>query len=378
MKKLIWDEEDEITRDVIDDITEWTFDYGYEDFYSFMQKRILGQENLNVVCANVFTYLRAASRGSFTNQNMLLAAPSGTGKTETFRAMKDYFSEAIPSLPVFMVDTMQLTPSGFKGANLEDIFAPLIASTHNTDSPVAIVFLDEFDKRLINVDTSTDSFNKAVQYNLLSILEGANIYDKGRTSGGCIDTSHILFIGMGSFDEFRQKKSEVKRPIGFNSEESKSADYSLITRETLLEMSTAPELIGRFTHVANYSALSFESIDSIINKLVLDLSLYHECDIIIKEPYREMLHTLSGSKFGCRAFNSKLSEDIMSVSSDALLHKKNDILTITLSDQITYRWRKLNKKELEGMKHMEEFLAKAFDVLEPDSEKDSNETGIEP
>lgn len=375
MKKLMWNEHDDEVCDVVDNITEWTFDYGYEDFYNFMSGRILGQKNLSIVCANVFSYLRAASRGSFINQNMLLAAPSGTGKTETFRAMKDYFNETIPSLPVFMIDTTQLTPSGFKGANLEDVFAPLITATNGTDSPIAIVFLDEFDKRLMNMDVSADSFNKTIQYNLLSILEGANIYDKNK---GSIDTSHILFIGMGSFDAFRQTRTEVKKSIGFNTENVVPADYSSITRDTLLEMSTAPELVGRFSHVVNYSALSSDSIDAIIDKLTLDLSLYHECDIIIKKPYRDMLHTLSKSKFGCRAFNNRLSEDILSVIPEALLHRKNDILTITLSDRITYRWRKFNQKELKSMKCMEDFLSKAFEKLEENNEGIQDEAVVEP
>lgn len=374
MKKLMWNEHDDEVCDVIDNITEWTFDYGYEDFYNFMSGRILGQKNLSIVCANVFSYLRAASRGSFINQNMLLAAPSGTGKTETFRAMKDYFNETIPSLPVFMIDTTQLTPSGFKGANLEDVFAPLITATNGTDSPIAIVFLDEFDKRLMNMDVSADSFNKTIQYNLLSILEGANIYDKSKD---CIDTSHILFIGMGSFDDFRQTRTEVKRSIGFNTENVVPADYSSITRDTLLEMSTAPELVGRFSHVVNYSALSSDSIDAIIDKLTLDLSLYHECDIIIKKPYRDMLHTLSKSKFGCRAFNNRLSEDILSVIPEALLHKKNDILTVTLSDRVTYRWRKFSQKELKSMKCMEDFLSKAFEKLEENNEGAQDEAVVE-
>lgn len=52
---------------------------------------MLGQEEVELIVANIYNYISVLACKKKTNHNMLLAAPSGCGKTEIYRALRDLF-----------------------------------------------------------------------------------------------------------------------------------------------------------------------------------------------------------------------------------------------------------------------------------------------
>lgn len=87
-------------------IRDWLEGNPYQELLEYMKSRVMGQENIAIVVANVYNYLKNVSIPDTGMEmpthgncnNMILAAPSGSGKTETYRAFKDYFKKRIPAL----------------------------------------------------------------------------------------------------------------------------------------------------------------------------------------------------------------------------------------------------------------------------------------
>jgi ATP-dependent Clp protease ATP-binding subunit ClpX len=90
-----------------------------------------------------------------------------------------------------------------------------------------------------------------------------------------IDTTNILFIGMGAFvglDEIIKKRTSKSKTIGFNSfddnsidvEEDKILDYT--TAVDLKKFGLIPELIGRFPVITHTNQLEKEDLIRIIKE----------------------------------------------------------------------------------------------------------------
>lgn len=322
-------------------------DDSYADLSDYLSSRIIGQNDIKRVCSNVFIYLKTIWRGLTPNNNMIITAPSGTGKTETYRALKDYFKNNIPGLQVLLIDATQLTPSGYRGSNIEDMFAPLFNGRDK--EPPAIVFIDEIDKRLMPTNAGMDSFNSAVQYNLLSIIEGGTITDTNRRGerGQSINTSKIMFIGLGSFDAYKQKKIS-KRSIGFTDNEVIDSCNEIFTPETLLEAGATPELMGRFPFVLNYNRLDESTLRKIIQKNVDEFAFLYDCDVQIEPAYINKLLALADSPFGCRAIKNEIQNTLLRIYTSAMnkSHGINEIiLDVTLNENESFVWRDYTEEE---------------------------------
>ena len=252
------------------DINLWLERTDFTDFEKTISKKVIGQEELTIVLANVYNYLSNVINGNKINNNMLLAAPSGSGKTETYRALKDYFKEEIPTLRIIHFDTSQLSANGFRGVNMAEILKPFAEA--GIREAVGLVFLDEFDKKLVPSFTSGgNNVNQEIQGGLLGMLEGADIKIPGTNIS--VNTNKLMFIGMGSYDSFRKTKNEKPRNIGFGQNEErdeKEIFYEHITREDILSVGGTNELVGRFPFLINYDKLSKDAVLKIIDNIIYD------------------------------------------------------------------------------------------------------------
>ena len=97
----------------------------YKSFRGEIARRVKGQQELDKVLINVYNYFENIHKGEKTKNNILIAAPSGCGKTETFRALREYFKTAIPGLPIGQIDMTSITEEGFKGSDTKAVIAPL-------------------------------------------------------------------------------------------------------------------------------------------------------------------------------------------------------------------------------------------------------------
>ena len=351
------------STDVFDELDEWVSKpTAYYDLLNYTKEVVVGQPLLDLVITNIYIHLRSILRGFKTNNNMIITAPTGSGKTETYRAIKEFFKKAVPDLPVFMVDVSRLTPSGFKGSNLEDVLSPLF-DLHEEEPP-AIVFLDEIDKRLNPID----SFDLVVQNNLLSILEGGYITEVDRRSASRerVCTRNVLFIGLGSFEHFRKEKKAEKH-IGFNSTNDTFVENAF-THDTLVESGASYEIVGRFSHIINYDKLNDEAIKKITLKIQSDLCFMYDCDLHLTDEYKECLRALANDKYGCRTLSNKIRDDMLHVVTKAMGKGYNEItpvLDITLDvNKSDFIWREYTKEEKEILDSIDPFTEKDLDELD--------------
>lgn len=298
-------EDAEEAIDIKADIKAWLSKTSFADFLAAISKRVKGQVDLERFMANVYHYFTIIAAGGRPNNNVLLAAPSGCGKTETFRALKDYFKNQLPHLPIAQIDMSTITEAGFRGADSKEAIRCLIenSQTHG----VGLIFMDEFDKKLIPSYTSAgNNVNAAVQAQLLTLIEGLEI-------PGCgVDTNNTLFVGLGSFDTCRSKRAVVPKSLGFNAEAKAPVDhYDDITREDMIQLGASYELLGRFSMVVNYHKLDEQTIDHIIDDNIYKIAKSVGYAVQLTDEKRAQMHQHANGKFGCRMLYNEILDGVM-------------------------------------------------------------------
>ncbi|MCR5145192.1 MAG: AAA family ATPase [Lachnospiraceae bacterium] len=309
--KEIEDGDEKPCSEIVLKIREWLDSTAFNSFCQEITKEVIGQEETKKILANIYNFLECIAYGKRHNNNMLLAAPSGCGKTQTYRALKKYFKEQIQGLSISQVDMTSVTEEGFKGKNTSDVVADLF--NRPKDNGVGIVFMDEFDKKLIPSFSGKGSdVNAAVQNQILTLIEGRKIRPYNDKIPVEIDTNNTLFIGLGSFDSCREKKQIVVHHMGFGQENEDGEDhYTEITREDMISLGGSYELIGRFSMIINYHKLDRAAVEKIIDKALAEEIENIECDIELSDTMRQHLFDNSNSKYGCRLLKSIIHDNVM-------------------------------------------------------------------
>jgi ATP-dependent Clp protease ATP-binding subunit ClpX len=152
--------------------------------------------------------------------NVILPGPSGTGKTECFRAIARMLG-----VPFHIADASRLTQAGYVGDDVETLIQGLMESAdHDVErAEWGIVFLDEFDKIARKSGRDGMGFRdiggEGVQQALLKLVEGSKVaVPRGMgqkmmammQATDIIDTENVLFICAGSFDGIQE---EVKKRL---------------------------------------------------------------------------------------------------------------------------------------------------------------------
>lgn len=301
--------EEEIIQkaDVKQQIKIWLNRTNFKHFSDYVTGKVMGQENAKKVAMYVYNYLKGIAKDAPNTSNIMLTAPSGCGKTETFRAIKAYFEKEIPKLIVYQLDMTSITEEGFKGNDTNAIVAPLLENAECNG--IGIVFLDEFDKKIVpSVTSKGQNVNAAVQAQILTLIEGREVLGKQSK----IDTNNTMFVALGSFDECRAKKKEVIHHVGFGQKnEGGLAHYTDISRDDIIELGGSYEIVGRFAAVLNYHELDDAVVDRIIDYNVEQLGKANELELSISGKMREHLHSIANGKYGCRIIASTIKDSIV-------------------------------------------------------------------
>lgn len=317
--------DDDFSADLTDQIESFLHRVSFPAFYKAISKRVIGQDNLIHILANVYHYITCLSNHMPSTDHTLLAAPSGSGKTETYRALRDYFEKEIPNLPIFLFDMTQLSLTGFRGANKNEMLGTLfnLSKAAQTMHPAAIFFLDEIDKKMKPAyDGFGKNVNADVQEDLLTMLEGSAV----TVQRGTIFTDKVLFIGLGSFDVFRKERDEEKATVGFNVQEQSEEEkhFTYVTRENMITFGASHELLGRFPLIVNYDRLSENSVKAIIAKEVQTLSNSYCRKISLSRDFRDKLLKQANSSFGCRMISGFLKESALCAYEKELMSEESD------------------------------------------------------
>lgn len=223
--------------------------------------------------------------------NLLIAGPTGTGKTETIRAVINKLKLPIP---LTVVSCTALTNTGYTGKSITDVFFDLMLDAdrlfklnpdlyiNRADVPVqperrtigfmsevikpktrkydkditrkalkemcrnGIIILDEFDKlRFSEQNQHEKVYSRKMQSELLKIVEGGSGFSNDPDFD--LDTSDILFIGIGAFSGMEAVQQGLVPTI------DEIRNYGFME-----------ELVGRFPLRCCYNKLSVQNLYKIL------------------------------------------------------------------------------------------------------------------
>ena len=238
----------------------------------FIKKSVIGQdravEAVSVAYAN--HVLGIITGAHWIRDHILLMGPTGCGKTEIFRQLREYILKnpvCSQKIPLVMADATAIKADGWRGMSKGTLMQKLIdessamALDRKTAGKVAahgIIVLDEMDKLVSPEFSHGVNYSVYDQRALLGMLDGVPIGLGNDGAAGTMRTDGLLFFMTGAFDMlYEARRNRRKKPIGF-------ADFQL-GRENgikteLIEFGMLPELAGRISGVESVDALTEEEI----------------------------------------------------------------------------------------------------------------------
>src|SRR6266702_4285833 len=225
----------------------------------------------------------------------ILSGRSGTGKTMTARLMCNRLGLAYAE-----ADATRYTEGGYKGLDLSQMFMPLLESAARmkdatqearyqalTSPPgrppsvlkrpdideliesaqTGVILLDEFDKWMLRINHVTGEKDKAIQAELLKMIEGSIEYvsDSDEEVGVQFDTSRVLIICAGAFvGLFQQVAKRMHHDSDDRDYLQQENFWNQITPEDFERFGLLSELAGRLsTHIFT-RPLSVQSLKEIL------------------------------------------------------------------------------------------------------------------
>lgn len=272
--------------------------YSPKQISDIIKSSIIGQdEPARIVATALSAHITRCVHNSnnpdspIRKDNLIIAGPTGTGKTETIRAVINKLKLPIP---LTVVSCTALTNTGYTGKSITDVFFDLMLDAdrlfklnpdlyiNRADVPVeperrtigfmseiikpktrkynkdittkvlkemckcGIVILDEFDKfRFSEQNQHEKVYSRKLQSELLKIVEGGSGFSNDPDID--IDTTNILFIAMGAFSGMESvKKNQVP------------------TIDEIVKYGFLEELVGRFPLRCCYNKLSVRNLYKIL------------------------------------------------------------------------------------------------------------------
>ena len=310
--------------------------------------------------------------------NMIYMGPTGSGKTETIRALASFMN-----LPFVVEDCSSFTSSGYVGRDVDEILKDLLDAADGDleKAQKGIVFLDEFDKlkRSSGGKNGKDVSGEAVQQALLRLVEGGtHKIKKDKQTGATMDfnSDNVLFIAGGAFVGLekiiaaRLNRDSGQANVGFGASLEKEQEQrynELIEKvkpEDLMEFGLIPEALGRFPVLVPFKELSVETLMDILTEpkhaIIKQFKEMYKFDTNIdleftEEALREIATRAKSKKIGARGLRSVLEEVLDDIGFEYPSIK--DLVKIVIKDDLTYDYiceSKLNVEDVKEVIDLEE------------------------
>lgn len=323
-----------------------------------LNKHIVGQEKAKKTLAvAVYNhYKRINTEKNIEKSNILLAGPTGCGKTLLAKTLAK-----ILNVPFAIADATTLTETGYVGEDVESCLTTLL---HNANMDVekaqhGIIYIDEIDKisrKGENPSITRDVSGEGVQNALLKIIEGSVV--KVPVKGGRhtptletipMDTSNILFICGGAF---AQKEIVETNPIGFGAapiQKKETAPTSFV------EYGMTSEFMGRLPIIVQLDPLTQEDMECILTKpencITEQYKNLLEMDnvnlIFAPDAIKKAAEIALQQGRGARGLRSILEDCMLDIMYHAPDYPENVICTVT-ADTFTTKEPQIEVPHIEG------------------------------
>jgi ATP-dependent Clp protease ATP-binding subunit ClpX len=256
------------------------------EIYAHLDRHVVGQERAKRTLA-IAAYNHGkrcaqrtvAGKRLIKKANVLLAGPTGAGKTHLARTLA-----ACLDVPFAVADATEYTEAGYYGKDVEVMLGELLRAADEDVQRAqrGIVFIDEIDKIARRGQVARtgagarDIGGEGVQQSLLKLLEGREVFAPlnvtqhwNKHDFVVVDTTDILFIAAGTFGDLRL--ADEHRHVGFGSgaandghEGADRAPSRRITEKDLLDYGLLGELLGRLPVRVELEPLSARDLVAIM------------------------------------------------------------------------------------------------------------------
>jgi ATP-dependent Clp protease ATP-binding subunit ClpX len=258
-----------------------------KEMKAYFDQFIIGQEEAkkDVISSIVMNEL---STDKYNKNGCFLVGPTGSGKTLIAEVTSKFLNK-----PMVIVDTTQITASGYIGANIEDFLVSLLAQANGNlkMAEEGIVVLDELDKK--GSENNNDAAGRGVLNSFLPLIQGTTYKLTYNGRSVLFDTSKITFFATGAFTDVAKGKKQEKmsngygnNSIGFNSkiknnEAGEDIKYEKLEKEDFVKYGQMPnELMGRFPTIVQLSGHTKESLKKILTESLISPLLSEQSKLL--------------------------------------------------------------------------------------------------
>ena len=243
-----WDIKEEPTKGIVLQ-EEFIPKISCPSLYNTITKTVIAQDEQikQILIALKKHYL---SEDNKMKANILMAGPTGTGKTEILTQIAKQIN-----VPIAILDSTQFTQEGYVGRSVDQAIKQLYdnADRDINKAKKGILVFDEIDKKASSERETIAT--KAVLDSLLKIMDGTDYYVPNL---GSINTSKMVFVGSGAFSKI---VPDFEKEIGFNNQINKKTSYKEnVNVDSFIKYGLSPEFIGRINELVLLNDLSINDL----------------------------------------------------------------------------------------------------------------------